>query len=102
MATAKHARRMDVLNKAHLHDWEVQSDVFDNGNILRDVFTSELGIVRVVWLRTPWSDSGRYSGALFSEAKTNQDRNIWNVEGSKNSLLGLLASKTPDNKTPDK
>lgn len=57
------------------------------------MFTSEAGVVRAVWLRTPWSDSGRWTGALFSEKATKGDRNVWKVSG-KGGLLELLSSVT--------
>ena len=69
--------------------WQHDPATFDGGNIIRDTFTGALGTIRIVWLRTPWSDTGRYAGAIFSEKATHKDRNVWKVTGT-DGLLELL------------
>lgn len=91
MPSAAHAQRMNVLGRANAHGWTHSMAIYDEGNIIRDEFTSELGVVRAVWLRTPWSDSGRWTGSVFSEKATKKDRNVWKVSG-KGGLLELLSS----------
>jgi hypothetical protein len=93
MASVPHAQRMNVLGRANNHGWTHKMAVYDDGNIIRDEFTSPLGVVRVVWLRTPWSDEGRWTGSLFSDKAAGKDRNVWKVSGS-GGLLDLLGSLT--------
>lgn len=94
MAAAPHAQRMNVLGRANAHGWKHDMAIYDDGNIIRDEFTSELGVIRAVWLRTPWSDSGRWTGSVFSERATRKDRNVWKVSG-KDGLLDLLSTLAP-------
>ncbi len=91
MPNPRHAQRSNVLGQALTHGWQHDMGEFDGGSIIRDTFTSELGEIRVVWLRTPWSDSGRYAGALYSERATRKDRNVWKVT-QRDGLLELLGS----------
>ena len=65
--------------------------IVDDSNLIRDLLTSEVEIVRTVWIRMPWSSQGRWAGAVYSDLQTNSDRNIWTLDG-KNSLLEVLAS----------
>lgn len=81
---------MKVLGAAGAAGWSRSLDQFDGGQILRDFFAGPRGEIRVVWLRTPWSDSGRFAGAVFSDATTKKDRNAWSVSG-KRGLLEFLA-----------
>lgn len=94
MPQAPHAQRMNVLGRAHTHGWVHDMATYDDGNIIRDQFSSELGVIRAVWLRTPWSDSGRWAGSVFSDKVTKQDRNVWKVSG-KGGLLELLSTLSP-------
>ncbi len=91
MTTAPHAQRMNVLGKALAHGWTHDMAVYDGGDIVRDRFTSPLGIIRVVWLRTPWSLEGRWTGSIFSDQAAKKDRNVWKVTGQ-GGLLELLSS----------
>lgn len=86
-----HAQRSAVLNAAASHGWEHDMGVFDDANIVRDTFTGELGIVRVVWLRTPWSSS-RFTGGLYSEKATKKDRNLWSITARGGVLEALAAA----------
>jgi hypothetical protein len=90
MPNPQHGRRLDVLAAASKGAWALVHAAYDSGNILVDTFTSHHGIVRVVWLRTPWSDTGRFAGALFSDPAAKKDRNVWKVSGH-DGLLALLA-----------
>ena len=90
MSASKHGRRQDVLRAAIRAGWEYESATYDGGDLVRDIFTSHLGVVRVVWLRTPWSE-GRFAGAIFSERLSHKERNMWSVSGN-NSLIALLDS----------
>ena len=76
------------------HNWNHEMGEFDEGNIIRDTFSSDLGEIRVVWLRTPWSDSGRFAGAIYSERATRTERNVWKISktGGLLELLGSLAT----------
>jgi hypothetical protein len=89
MPSPKHARRGDVLAAAKSGGWDHHQGLYDDTNVIVDTFTGDRGVIRVVWMRTPWSDTGRYSGASFSDRSTHTDRNIWSVDG-RNSLLALL------------
>jgi hypothetical protein len=91
MVTRKTPHRTDVLDAAHRHGWSHEALVADESNLIRDLFTSEIGIVRTVWIRTPWSSEGRWAGAVFSDRRARADKNVWTLAG-KNSLLELLAS----------
>jgi hypothetical protein len=91
---APHNQRSNVIKVALLHGWQHDYETFDDGNIIRDLFTSDLGQVRAVWLRTPWSDAGRWTGSIFSEKATHTERNVWKVT-TDNGLLALLASISP-------
>ncbi|MGN6606005.1 MAG: hypothetical protein ACTHMS_03200 [Jatrophihabitans sp.] len=91
MPSAPHAQRSNVIGRALAHGWTHEMAVYDGGNIIRDVFTHDVGIIWAVWLRTPWSDSGRWTGSVFSERATKNDRNVWAVSG-KNGILELLSS----------
>lgn len=91
MPTGPHAQRSNVIGRALAHGWIHDMAQYDDGNIIRDAFTHDIGIIRVVWLRTPWSDSGRWTGSVFSEKATKKDRDVWKVTG-KDGLLELLSS----------
>jgi hypothetical protein len=84
----KHAQRPTVLSTAKKCGWSHEHEVFDHGYIVRDVFRSELGEIRAVWLKTPWSDS-LWTGAIFSDKKKHEDRNVWKVS-AQGGLLDLL------------
>jgi len=96
MPHAKHDQRLNVLKTARNAGWKTDSAVFDDGNIIRDIFTSELGSLRAVWLRTPWSLSGRWAGSIFSDRRTGQDRNVWKVTGTGGVLELLSSAPVPD------
>lgn len=93
MPHPKHDQRLNVLRAAKKGGWSHDQGVFDDSNIIRDLFTGDRGQVRVVWIRTPWSLSGRYAGALFSDAAEKKDRNVWKVTGS-GGLLELLGGSS--------
>lgn len=94
MPNPQHDQRINVLAAAKKGGWQHDQGVFDDSNIIRDLFTGSLGQVRVVWIRTPWSVSGRYAGALFSDPKTKSERNVWKVSGA-GGLLELLGGSLP-------
>lgn len=87
--------RMDVLEAGLRGGWVHETGQYDGGNILADTFSSDVGIVRVVWLRTPWKDSGRFAGAIFSERSTRKDHNVWSLRGKK-GLVPLLTQRSLD------
>jgi hypothetical protein len=90
---AKHPRvqRLDVLGAANKAGWQHDTAVFDNGDIVRDLFTGDAGVIRCVWIRTPWSSDGRWAGAVFSDARTRTDHNLWTL-AARRGLLELLRS----------
>lgn len=88
----KRDNRMEVLAAAKRGEWTLDSGSFDSGNILRDTFTGIPGVVRVVWLRTPWTDSGRFAGAVFSDRERRIDRNVWSLRGV-NGLIPMLEAQ---------
>lgn len=88
---AKRDNRFEVLGAARRGGWTLDHQSFDGGNILRDTFTGTPGVVRVVWLRTPWTDSGRFAGAVLSERVRQVDRNVWTLRG-KSGLIEMLSS----------
>jgi hypothetical protein len=92
----KQNRRVDVLNAAHRHGWRVENDTAGEANdVVLDIFSHDIGTVRCVWVRTPWSPGGRYAGAIFSSIKDKNDVNLWKVGGNdKSSLLFTLTSTT--------
>lgn len=94
MPNPQHDQRLNVLAAGDKGGWKRDSGVFDESNIVRDTFTGPLGQVRVVWIRTPWSLSGRFAGALFSDPKTKADRNVWKVTGT-GGLIELLGGTLP-------
>jgi hypothetical protein len=53
-----------VISAGLRSGWDHEHQPFDSGNILVDTFTNEHGVVRVVWLRTPWTDAGRFAGSI--------------------------------------
>ena len=63
--------------------------------VLLDVFRKPgVGDVRAVWIVTPWSEGGRYAGAVFSDERDGKTLNVWRIEGDKpNSLLHTLQSR---------
>lgn len=69
----KRDNRMEVLEAGRGGGWSHEMGRFDEGNIIVDAFTSDSGVVRVVWLRTPWTDSGRFAGAIFSDPTARSD-----------------------------
>jgi hypothetical protein len=85
----KHNQRVNVLDAGRKGGWAHEPGHFDNNDLIRDLFTSDRGQVRVVWIRTPWSDSGRYAGAIFYDASQKQERNVWKVTGT-DGLLDVL------------
>lgn len=87
----KRDNRFEVLGAARRGGWALDHQSFDGGNILRDTFTGIPGVVRVVWLRTPWTDSGRFAGAVFSDRVRQVDRNVWSLRG-KSGLIEMLSS----------
>ena len=95
MPNPRHAQRLPVLEAAKRGGWEIRSEQFDGGDILRDVFIGDRGVIRVVWLRTPWSDDGRYAGAILSDKRSGTDRNVWKVSGS-DGLIALLQAGAAD------
>ena len=84
--------RMEVLTAARAGGWRHQHQSFDGGSLVVDTFTGLAGLVKVVWLRTPWKDSGRFAGAIFSDRMTRTDRNLWTLRG-KNSLIARLQAQ---------
>ena len=90
MPAANQAQRPNVLIAAKRSGWQHDPGYFDDSNIIRDAFTNELGTIRAIWLRTPWSDTGRWAGAIFSNARDKTDRNVWKISGT-GGLLELLA-----------
>jgi len=89
---AKRDNRGEVLAAAKHGGWAHKEEPFDSGNILRDTFSGIPGIVSVVWIRTPWKESGRFAGAVFSDRIEQRDRNLWSIRG-KNSLIERLLSQ---------
>lgn len=83
--------RFEVLGAAKRGGWDLDHQSFDGGNILRDTFTGIPGVVRVVWLRTPWTDTGRFAGAVFSDRMRRTDRNVWSLRGN-NGLIPMLVA----------
>lgn len=81
--------RGDVLTAARRGGWAHDGATYDAGDLVRDLFTSENGIVRVVWIRTPWTSEGRYAGAIYSDRQTRHDRNVWKLSGA-GGLIELL------------
>jgi hypothetical protein len=57
-------RRPDVLEWAEQHGWVNDSQVFDDGQIIRDLFSKNDMVVRAVWLHTPYSDAMWARGLL--------------------------------------
>ena len=90
----QHDRRMDVLSAARQHGWETKNEYAGEMNdVVLDTFTNDIGEIRCVWIRTPWTSGGRYAGAIFSSAKDKKDVNLYKVEGDdKSSLLHTLRS----------
>src|SRR5687767_10157321 len=80
---SKRDNRMEVLEAGRRGGWSHEMGSFDSGNIIVDAFTNEVGIVRVVWLRTPWKDSGKFAGAIFSERAARSDHNVWSLRGNR-------------------
>ncbi len=64
---SKRDNRMEVLEAGPRGGWSHEMGSFDSGNIIVDTFTNDIGTARVVWLRTPWKDTGKFAGAIFSE-----------------------------------
>ena len=94
MAAPEKDRRVDVLTSAGRHGWEHTTEKCGTDNeVVVDYFKSKIGEIRVVWIRTPWTSSGRYGGAIFSDFKNKRDLNLWKVSGDdKSSLLWTLKS----------
>jgi hypothetical protein len=92
MMKGKHDRRTDVLEAARRYGWEMEHKYMGEGNdVVLDVFTRDVGQIRCVWIRTPWTSGGRYAGAIFSSKTDKKDINLWRIEGNdKSSLLHTL------------
>jgi hypothetical protein len=87
---AQRDQRSNVLKAGSKGGWTHDQGLFDGNDLIRDLFESERGQVRAIWVRTPWSDSGRYAGAIFYDAQAGKERNLWKVTGA-GGLLDLLA-----------
>ena len=89
---AKRNRRLDVITAAQRHGWESENHHYGtDSEILLDLFRNPRAEIRCVWIRTPWSDSGRYAGAIFSDRQDKIEWNLWKVEGKeKSALMGAL------------
>jgi hypothetical protein len=97
MPKGQHDRRLDILAAARSNGWTAKHEsVGDTNDVLFDTFTSDLGVIRCVWVRTPWSSGGRYAGAIFSSVKEKKDINLWKVgDRGPNSLMHTLRSHHP-------
>jgi len=89
MAPGQRDQRLNVLAAGKQGGWTHDQGLFDGNDLIRDLFTGERGQVRVIWVRTPWSDSGRYAGAIFYDAREGKERNVWKVSGA-GGLLEVL------------
>jgi hypothetical protein len=59
-------RRPDVLQWASVYGWQHDQTIFDDGQIIRDIFRKDDMVVRAVWLRTPYSDA-MWARGLFEK-----------------------------------
>ncbi len=57
MPAAHTDRRPDALNWAKENGWTHESNTFDDGQIIRDIFMRKNLTLRAVWLSTPFSDA---------------------------------------------
>lgn len=86
--------RGDVLSAARRGGWTHDVAVFDGGDIVRDLFSNDAGVVRAVWIRTPWTSEGRFAGSVFSNKRDRSDRNVWKLSGV-GGLINLLSAGGP-------
>lgn len=57
-------RRPDVLDWAREYGWTHESATYDDGQIIRDLFSKNDLVLRAVWLHTPYSDAMWARGLL--------------------------------------
>ncbi|HEX6239168.1 MAG TPA: hypothetical protein VFZ68_18360 [Acidimicrobiales bacterium] len=79
-----------MLDIAQSTGWTHAEAVFDGGTIICDLFASEVGEIRALWLATEWTPSGRFSGAVFFDRREGRERNAWSLGGARNSLESFL------------
>lgn len=65
MPPAHTDRRPDVIAWGDAHGWKHEEATFDEGQIVRDVFTKGGVQLRCVWLSTPFSDAMWARGLLI-------------------------------------
>ena len=82
--------RDDIIHTATRTGWTHDELSADDGAIIRDLFTSDIGQIRAVWLVTEWTPTGRFGGAVFSDRREHKDRNVWSLQGERNSLESFL------------
>ncbi len=87
-------RRPDALQWAEQHGWEHQSAAFDDGQIVRDVFTKGDLQLRAVWLTTPFSDAMWARGLLLRPKRPPLTVPRVTSAGPRASVEGIL-SGTP-------
>jgi hypothetical protein len=64
MPAAHTNRRPDALDWANSNGWSHESVTYDDGQIIRDMFTRDGLTLRAVWLSTPFSDAMWARGLL--------------------------------------
>lgn len=82
--------RDDILRIALSAGWTHAEAVLDGGTIVRDLFTSDIGEMRALWLVTEWTPAGRFSGAVFYDRRVGRERNAWSLKGARNSVESFL------------
>jgi hypothetical protein len=83
-------RRDEIPRIAAATGWAHEDARLDGGKIIRDLFSSDVGQVRAVWVVTEWTSTGRFAGAVFSDRRQSKDRNAWSLRGARNSLESFL------------
>lgn len=88
-------RRPDVIEWGNTHGWEHAEAVFDDGQIVRDVFRKDGKELRAVWLSTPFSDAMWARGLLLRPHRAPLTVPRVTSSGPRASLEGILSGTHP-------
>jgi hypothetical protein len=88
-------RRPDVIKWAATHGWSHDEATFDEGQIVRDVFTKEGMELRAIWLSTPFSDAMWARGLLLRPKRPPLTVPRVTSSGARASLEALLNGTHP-------
>lgn len=95
MPAAHVDRRPDVLDWASEYGWTHDEAHYDDGQIVRDIFTKGELQVRAVWLSTPFSDAMWARGLLTRTSKAPLTLPKVTGTGTRATVEGVLKGTHP-------